>query len=78
MANLFAHSEECATVGRIGTQTGGSDFLMALLTVFLASLRLSFPTCNVEPKTESITEDCKQEVYKNALESREPGERLIK
>ena len=65
-------------MGRIGTQAEGSDFLMALLTVFLASLRLSFLTSNVEPKTESVTEDCKQEVSKSALEGRQPGERRIK
>lgn len=51
---------------------------MALLTGFLASLRLSFLTSNVAPKTESITEDGKQEVSKNAIEGREPVQRVIK
>lgn len=65
-------------MGKIRTQTVGSDFLMALLTVSLASLRLSFLTSDVEPKKESITEDFKQEVSKNTLEGREPVETIIK
>lgn len=42
---------------------------------FLSFFKTQF---NVDLKTESITKDCKQEVSKNALESREPGERRIK
>lgn len=71
MANIFTHPDECVTMGRKEMQAVDSDFPVEPPATLLTSLRYSFSMRNVDPKPESITESCKQEVSKNTLEARQ-------